>query len=58
MPPAGADVGVLRRDDPSQPSILRSTRVPTHSRDGWLSASSLHLAVDPEAGVQDGDVGR
>ena len=41
-----------------RPPVLRSTRVPTHSRDGWLSASYLHLAVDPEAGVQDGDVGR
>ena len=40
-----------------RPSILRTTRVPTLSRDGLAVFVVQHFAVDPEPRMQDGDVG-
>src|SRR5688572_16021999 len=57
MPPAGADVGVLRRDNPPAPVDPHNARPDALPR-RLAKVVVQDFAIDPETRVQDCDVGR
>ena len=58
VPPAGADVGVLRRDNPPAPvDLAHNARADALPR-RLAKVVVQDFAIDPEARVQDCDVGR
>ena len=57
MPPAVADVGVLRRDDaPAAIHLAHDAGADAFARRHAVLVVQ-HFAVDPEAGMQDRDIG-
>src|SRR5207249_4551052 len=58
MPPAGADIRVLRRDDPPPAvDLVHHARADALAR-GLAERVVQDFAVDPEARMQDRDIGR